>query len=501
MSSGQCLLAVTTWILKQCERLMSPFLNAILPKWGLNCHTPHVVIHGSKLYGGFQIAHFFVEQGYLSIKFLLGHIRESSLTGRHLMVLLSQVQLVSRCTTPYLEDIGTLQDYVPHLWLGGIRRYLGYAKGCAIIPNAWKSSLQQGYDVMLMDCFKATKLDNATLDHLNRIRLFLGATTLADICNDDKKRILCWALTGYTQARPVFPWPNQAKPSKYSWQIWQRYICTLFVTKIQNNSRTDKDWSLDDNLGLWTTQHLLLHRDAYFVEDKNKVYVKNMHGCYVCHKHTPRSISMYELMTVQLPSPPSNAVFTPTKKLPDPHIQCILGDLADQDIDADYWATMANDGKVSVTSDGSVRDVTGTYAVIFKTRDKEIRFQGLVDCHTSLIQLYCTELTGILTIYYLIQCIKKYSNIKITETLTSHVDNISVVAMNNQDGTYLGIAAHTCSDIDILQEIWSLKVEGLQVNAGWVEAHQDTKYPQSELLAEASLNCTVDADAAKYRTQ
>eukprot|EP00957_Ditylum_brightwellii_P180548 13753121-Ditylum_brightwellii.AAC.1 len=75
---------------------MSPFLNAILPKIGLNQHTPPVEAHDLSKYGRFQIALFFVEQGYLSIKFLLGHIREESLPGKHIMVLLSQAQLVGR---------------------------------------------------------------------------------------------------------------------------------------------------------------------------------------------------------------------------------------------------------------------------------------------------------------------------------------------------------------------------------------------------------------------
>eukprot|EP00957_Ditylum_brightwellii_P048585 3686836-Ditylum_brightwellii.AAC.1 len=41
---------------KEYKKLMSPFLNTILPKLGLNCHYPRVVLHGAKKYGGFQMA-------------------------------------------------------------------------------------------------------------------------------------------------------------------------------------------------------------------------------------------------------------------------------------------------------------------------------------------------------------------------------------------------------------------------------------------------------------
>eukprot|EP00957_Ditylum_brightwellii_P008022 608660-Ditylum_brightwellii.AAC.1 len=61
---------------------------------------------------------------------------------------------------------------------------------------------------------------NATLDHLNRVRLYLGATTLADICDDNGKYIRSKLLAGTQQLRPTTPWPNQEKPTKLSWRVW-----------------------------------------------------------------------------------------------------------------------------------------------------------------------------------------------------------------------------------------------------------------------------------------
>eukprot|EP00957_Ditylum_brightwellii_P198024 15087267-Ditylum_brightwellii.AAC.1 len=80
----------------------------------------------------------------------------------------------------------------------------------------------------------------------------------------------------------------------------------------------------------------------------------------------------------------------------------------------------------------------------------------------------------------------------------AHVDNISTVSANNQDGPFPGVASHTASDIDILQKIWELYREHQCANAEWVEAHQDTKYPTQILPPDAQLNCKVDADASTY---
>eukprot|EP00957_Ditylum_brightwellii_P109718 8369047-Ditylum_brightwellii.AAC.1 len=182
---------------------MSPFLNAILPKLVLNKHFPRVVVHGSKKYGGSQLAHFFIEQGYLSLKFLLGHLREGSLTGTHFMVLLSQVQLVSGSSHPFLEEVDSNRHYVPHSWLSGIRHYLNYISASVKIPDAWHPTLQRKNNKMLMDEFETAKPGTATLDHLSRVRLYLGATTLADICDDSGMKIFAWALTGEARCRPA----------------------------------------------------------------------------------------------------------------------------------------------------------------------------------------------------------------------------------------------------------------------------------------------------------
>eukprot|EP00957_Ditylum_brightwellii_P100706 7674472-Ditylum_brightwellii.AAC.1 len=160
---------------------MSPFLNAILPKLGINHHFPRVVLHGTKKYGGLQMAHFFIEQGYLSIKYFLGHVQEESLTGQHFMVLLSQAQLASGSKHPYLYEEESNKEYVSHSWLSGIWQYLQYINATIEVHHAWVTKLQREDDVMLMDAFKTAKLEIATLDHLNQLRLYLGVTTLADI--------------------------------------------------------------------------------------------------------------------------------------------------------------------------------------------------------------------------------------------------------------------------------------------------------------------------------
>eukprot|EP00957_Ditylum_brightwellii_P152018 11575928-Ditylum_brightwellii.AAC.1 len=71
-----------------------------------------------------------------------------------------------------------------------------------------------------MDDFLTAKSGSATLVNLNAVRLFLGATSLADICNNDRTCTEPWDLSGSRRARPTIPWPTQERPSEYCWVTW-----------------------------------------------------------------------------------------------------------------------------------------------------------------------------------------------------------------------------------------------------------------------------------------
>eukprot|EP00957_Ditylum_brightwellii_P193192 14710391-Ditylum_brightwellii.AAC.1 len=82
---------------------MKPFVHTILPKLGFNRHTAWTVIFGTVRYHGFQLAHLFLEQEYLSIKHFIGHVQEEMLTSDQIIIALSKAQLISGCGYPLLE--------------------------------------------------------------------------------------------------------------------------------------------------------------------------------------------------------------------------------------------------------------------------------------------------------------------------------------------------------------------------------------------------------------
>eukprot|EP00957_Ditylum_brightwellii_P031910 2419412-Ditylum_brightwellii.AAC.1 len=71
-------LAATSFNKALCIQIMKQFVYAILPKLGFNRNIAQIIIYSSKQYGGFQLVHLYLEQGYLLLKHLLGYLREET---------------------------------------------------------------------------------------------------------------------------------------------------------------------------------------------------------------------------------------------------------------------------------------------------------------------------------------------------------------------------------------------------------------------------------------
>eukprot|EP00957_Ditylum_brightwellii_P003195 243451-Ditylum_brightwellii.AAC.1 len=130
---------------------MRPFQNAIVRKMGFNKYMPHAVVHSANLYGAFEFAHLFYEQGMIATKQLIGHLREKVITGQQLQVLISKVQLVNSSVDLYLKDMVHNFDYVPDTHITGVHHFLQLCGGVTQVYDTWKPKTQQRNDIVLMD--------------------------------------------------------------------------------------------------------------------------------------------------------------------------------------------------------------------------------------------------------------------------------------------------------------------------------------------------------------
>ena len=72
-----------------------------------------------------------------------------------------------------------------------------------------------------------------------RCRLYLGATTLADLCTSHGMSICEWAINGHDRPQlSTFQFPQQSHPASHIWKTWHRLLhlcyCNGDTMKLHN---------------------------------------------------------------------------------------------------------------------------------------------------------------------------------------------------------------------------------------------------------------------------
>eukprot|EP00957_Ditylum_brightwellii_P173204 13185472-Ditylum_brightwellii.AAC.1 len=148
------------------------------------------------------------------------------------MINLSQAQLLSGSSLPFLEEFKSNKSYIPTNWLLTIQTFLVECKGQITTPSAWWLCKQCAQYVFLMDKCGTTNPKDHTLLLLKSVHLYLCVTTLANIVDETGHFILSWALTSTACTHPTIVWPNQTKSPPSSWSIWHTYLHKSFATAI-----------------------------------------------------------------------------------------------------------------------------------------------------------------------------------------------------------------------------------------------------------------------------
>ena len=159
----------------------------------------------------------------------------------------------------------TLIPYLPVGWIQNLHTHLVANRIKVEVRNIWGPTLQREEDKIIMDVV-CHRIPNWAWSGINRCRLFLEATTLADIttldgiCIPDNVRSVKGRLR---QSKLVFP--IQVKPSKADIEQWQ-----YLVDSISSSGR------LHVPLGPWIRS-----------SDQLFPYIRN-HTNDIVYKKTPR---------------------------------------------------------------------------------------------------------------------------------------------------------------------------------------------------------------------
>ena len=275
---------VATYMSKETLiKIENKALTKFLPKMGYNRNTARAVIYGPERMGGVGIKNLYVEQSIEQIKALTQHTRLQSPLGKTMQINLDWVQLIAGIQSPVLEETKPLH-HIEGEWFIAIRDFLRSVKGQIKQTTGWRPQLERTNDQCLMDILTTTSKTDAI--RINRCRIFLQATTIADIANADGTRITDYAWTPIhnpsidNPRRSKQNWPRQPRPGPKSWRAWKAAIQ-------KHLSSNGKGQTLKQPLGPWTVSPQQSRQEwTWYIDHATQRIINN----------TPDHITAYPLV-------------------------------------------------------------------------------------------------------------------------------------------------------------------------------------------------------------
>ena len=250
---------------RDCSYIMAPILSRGLPACGICRNFPRDVTYAPSKFQGIGLKNIFITMGLLRIDAIVHEGQASSITGCLIRTSIEaaklEVGLGSTLFQSNFQQFGKLATdcWIVHSWKFMHDFSIDLIEGTPALP------LRRIGDRYLTSSFYSHSFKGRELLRLNRCRLFLQVTTLADISAADGKFITHDAWHGRLDAtRPsYYSWPNQGDPTTRDWALWRR---ALSLTFCGGQARR-----LVIPLGSWTDQQIHLWT-WFFAPAEDRLY-------------------------------------------------------------------------------------------------------------------------------------------------------------------------------------------------------------------------------------
>jgi hypothetical protein len=228
-------LRVTTFTTAELQQIQKPFIHLLLPKLGLNRHTPRAVIYGPTFRGGLGIINLEEEQVSQHFQVLQGHIRRKDDIGKSLRIQLTTQQTEIGCGEFFLNTDPTVYNYsnqrtrLSYLWTQCQKYNITVSINNVWTPNGGPDNRNRTImDFAVTDAI--LRKDKAKLQSINACRLYLKVMWPHDLLRDEGHAILDEGIIrGLRQnTTSSLKYPYQAKPSNRSFSLWKEFIYRTF---------------------------------------------------------------------------------------------------------------------------------------------------------------------------------------------------------------------------------------------------------------------------------
>jgi len=517
-------LMATTLTRKQLKAIMQPIRQAALPKCKIQRRIPSDLLYGTLQTKGFAANDPGHTQLIAHLQTILRHAHRDSPTHDLIQENMEIVQCHVGSSRPFWDlPYAPYAPLAPEGWIQFTWEELSHTqlelKGpLQCIPP------QRTHDQHLMDSFVLQGYEGDELVILNDCRLYLNATTLADICTADGKTIdpMVWARQTPLKVRSK-AWPRTYKPSQVKWEVWRFALRQTFLQPDSNRQR------LRTPLGAWEHHADPLWR-TWYSPGNNQMYLQTAQGQWDTWSAMQYGDSRVRYANPQqtphgaLPPDLKRSSFTRFGRTqwinrtgegslaPDkaPTVADLYTSL-EKNHKNTHWATkhtqhqdngktVANairHGTAVAVSDGSFKMKYGTAAFVIEGNDSVNRIRGVNEVPGPLVDgdSHRCELAGLYGIVTLIQTICDMYQIK-EGTVKVACDNEQALRCFDLD--YAPDPNHR--NFDLLQAVTYLSRQSpIQWKPQHVKGHQD-KHKHRYLTRLERLNIEMDHLAKAFWT-
>jgi len=228
-------LPVTSFSELQCLQITRKLYRGLLPKLGVVRSYPLSLRHAPASLFGLALPSVLWEQGIAALRLLLECGNGPSVAGSLLQTSVEQAQLEVGSLTPFYQL--PFQQYgflLTDCWLKSLWRFLSDAGLHLQASGGSGLHLQREQDTFLMDSLVSlAAYTPATLQALNRCRLYMRCLSLADISTGTGDRLHPPLYTRFSPQPPSpFLWPME-HPSPADWASWHSILPQVFCSSGQ----------------------------------------------------------------------------------------------------------------------------------------------------------------------------------------------------------------------------------------------------------------------------
>ena len=470
-------LPLTTFSVKECKKIQSPFFTALLPKLGINRHMPRAILHGPPQVAGLGLVNLEAEQISLHITGLIAQIRKNDRVGQTMSASIDALQLYLGLENHFF----TLQAHTVEHRPERRENQLVYiweeltSLGCQIVSrNFWVPQRHGANDGAIIEAIIQTRNQrHGTSNHLprnaiwyaNACRLYLRVTMLHEISSTCGRYIHNWAMDGScTNPNNTLLYPHQAKPPQQVWKVWRECILATFLRSRSNNRHT---------------LHYPIQRQE---REEHRPWRERMR----------RGMRLDEAILL-LPGYLKEAIGTVHFPLDNGHR-----------LSQDYKAS-----RTTSWTDGTVKDSIGAHSYTIRSYDDNDDFSiqgagGTPGDYITMTSLRA-EHFGVLVVVVLLDILTLIHGHDTSNKHTHYTDSKAIISRVNND-EYMTDKKYDSLDYDVWQETLRCieRAKYLNLNLQHVKGHQretlhDVRGEQGPLTRQATYNDWCDREAEKER--